>query len=255
MGAIFLFFSPSKPKCLLPIEWHSEKSLLNGGLDVDAAQCAGRSWVAQSCFNHRSPSPTHRPTLSPQCCLLARFHFQWYFFNILFLYPLPFKYLRWLFYPMMLPCTCMVDASAPAFCSSDFAQQGRVRTKTVKRVSREIIEKYYTRLTLDFHTNKRICDEIAQIPSKKLRNKIAGFITHLMKRIQVRTAHFNQPPFNTFSFHSFKKISFLNMGWRWCATCPINAIATVCVHDGSLVRLACAMPMFCRFVAALASNL
>merc|ERR1711990_1155602 len=59
-----------------------------------------------------------------------------------------------------------------------------VRTKTAKRVAREIIEKYYTRLTLDFHTNKRICDEIAQIPSKKLRNKISGFITHLMKRIQ-----------------------------------------------------------------------
>ena len=47
-----------------------------------------------------------------------------------------------------------------------------------------IIERYYTRLTLDFHTNKRICDEIARIPSKKLRNKIAGFTTHLMKRIQ-----------------------------------------------------------------------
>jgi len=61
---------------------------------------------------------------------------------------------------------------------------GRVRTKTVKRVARLVIERYYTRLTLDFHTNKRICDQIAEIPSKKLRNKIAGFITHLMKRIQ-----------------------------------------------------------------------
>eukprot|EP00041_Stephanoeca_diplocostata_P003957 m.39636 g.39636 ORF g.39636 m.39636 type:complete len:136 (-) comp14743_c0_seq1:78-485(-) len=61
---------------------------------------------------------------------------------------------------------------------------GRVRTKTVKKVARLIIERYYTRLTLDFHTNKRICDEIARIPSKKLRNKISGFITHLMKRIQ-----------------------------------------------------------------------
>jgi ribosomal protein S17E len=47
-----------------------------------------------------------------------------------------------------------------------------------------IIEKYYPRLTLDFHTNKKIADEVAIIPSKRLRNKIAGFTTHLMKRIQ-----------------------------------------------------------------------
>lgn len=47
-----------------------------------------------------------------------------------------------------------------------------------------IIEKYYSRLTLDFHTNKRIAGEVAIVPSKRMRNKIAGFITHLMKRIQ-----------------------------------------------------------------------
>ncbi|KAL0583884.1 hypothetical protein ABG067_006152 [Albugo candida] len=59
-----------------------------------------------------------------------------------------------------------------------------VRTKTVKRSAIQIIEKYYSRLTLDFDTNKRICDEVAIIPSKRMRNKIAGYITHLMKRIQ-----------------------------------------------------------------------
>merc|ERR1711990_1288011 len=61
---------------------------------------------------------------------------------------------------------------------------GRVRNKTVKRSSKKIIERYYQRLTLDFNTNKRICDEVAMIPSKRLRNKIAGFTTHIMKRIQ-----------------------------------------------------------------------
>ena len=60
-----------------------------------------------------------------------------------------------------------------------------VRTKTVKRHSRMIVEKYYSRLTLDFHTNKRVVDEVAITPSKRMRNKLAGFTTHLMKRIQI----------------------------------------------------------------------
>ncbi|CDJ39750.1 40S ribosomal protein S17, putative [Eimeria necatrix] len=61
---------------------------------------------------------------------------------------------------------------------------GRVRTKTVKRAARQIVEKYYAKLTLDFQINKKIAEEVALIPSKRIRNKVAGFITHLMKRIQ-----------------------------------------------------------------------
>ncbi|KAF2174434.1 hypothetical protein K469DRAFT_591956 [Zopfia rhizophila CBS 207.26] len=65
---------------------------------------------------------------------------------------------------------------------------GRVRTKTVKKSAKVIIERYYPKLSLDFEVNKRICDEIALIASKRLRNKIAGYtytnIVTVMKRIQ-----------------------------------------------------------------------
>ena len=49
---------------------------------------------------------------------------------------------------------------------------GRVRTKTVKKSAKVIIERYYPKLSLDFEVNKRICDEIAIIASKRLRNKV-----------------------------------------------------------------------------------
>ena len=57
---------------------------------------------------------------------------------------------------------------------------GRVRTKTVKKSAKVIIERYYPKLTLDFETNKRICDEIAIIASKRLRNKVCFHSTWSM---------------------------------------------------------------------------
>ena len=61
---------------------------------------------------------------------------------------------------------------------------GRVRNKTIKRASRKIVESYYSKLTLDFHTNKKLVDEVAIVQTKKLRNQIAGYTTHLMRRLQ-----------------------------------------------------------------------
>ena len=61
---------------------------------------------------------------------------------------------------------------------------GRVRTNLVKKAAKTIIENHFSRLSYDFDTNKKIVEEVASIPSKRLRNKIAGFVTHLMKRIE-----------------------------------------------------------------------
>ena len=41
-------------------------------------------------------------------------------------------------------------------------------------------------MTNDFHLNKKILSDCATVPTKRLRNKIAGYATHLMRRIQTR---------------------------------------------------------------------
>ena len=75
----------------------------------------------------------------------------------------------------LLPCETLTPPPRDALSTQKL--QGRVRTKTVKKASRVIIEKYYSRLTMDFDTNKRVCEEVAVIQTKRLRNKIAGFTT------------------------------------------------------------------------------
>ena len=56
---------------------------------------------------------------------------------------------------------------------------GKIRTETIKRLANEVIEKYPKKFTTDFELNKRLLKEVAIVPSKTLRNKIAGYITRL----------------------------------------------------------------------------
>lgn len=58
---------------------------------------------------------------------------------------------------------------------------GCVRSEQIKRLARELIEKYPDKFSADYEANKRALAEIAIIPSNKLRNQIAGYISHLRK--------------------------------------------------------------------------
>ena len=60
---------------------------------------------------------------------------------------------------------------------------GCIRTKTVKRASRQVVEKYFAKLSSDFYTNKRVINDVTLATSKKMKNKISGYTTHLMKRL------------------------------------------------------------------------
>ncbi len=58
---------------------------------------------------------------------------------------------------------------------------GTIRTEVVKRSAEKIIETYPDRFSTDFQKNKEKLTEVASIPSKKLRNQIAGYITRIEK--------------------------------------------------------------------------
>merc|ERR1711904_562750 len=57
--------------------------------------------------------------------------------------------------------------------------------KDRQKASRRLFETYRECLSRDFETNKRIIDEVAEIQTKRLRNKIAGFTTHLVKQFEL----------------------------------------------------------------------
>lgn len=58
---------------------------------------------------------------------------------------------------------------------------GKVRTALVKRTARRLLALYPDRFTLDFEHNKQMVSELITVSSKRLRNQIAGYITHLLK--------------------------------------------------------------------------
>ena len=59
---------------------------------------------------------------------------------------------------------------------------GRIKTQLVKRVSAELIAINPGKFTSNFDKNKELLKETADIPSKKIRNLIAGSVTGLVKK-------------------------------------------------------------------------
>ena len=56
---------------------------------------------------------------------------------------------------------------------------GKVRTDTVKRVSRELLRRYPDRFAGNFESDKQAVNELVVTKSKRLRNRIAGYVTRL----------------------------------------------------------------------------
>ena len=56
---------------------------------------------------------------------------------------------------------------------------GKVRTETVKRISRELLKRFPDRFKGEFDADKQAVNELVLTKSKRLRNRIAGYVTRL----------------------------------------------------------------------------
>jgi len=61
---------------------------------------------------------------------------------------------------------------------------GKVRSERVKALARELMNRFPDRFTADFEANKKIVKGLIRTPSPKLRNLVAGHITHLVRVAQ-----------------------------------------------------------------------
>ncbi len=59
---------------------------------------------------------------------------------------------------------------------------GRIMPKKFARYAKELLNKYGELFTTDFEKNKKIVEKLAEFPSKRVRNMIAGYITRQIKR-------------------------------------------------------------------------
>ena len=60
---------------------------------------------------------------------------------------------------------------------------GKVRTEHVKRIARELVERFPAKFTTEFENNKKLVGTLTNISSAKLRNRVAGYTTRLMATI------------------------------------------------------------------------
>jgi small subunit ribosomal protein S17e len=55
----------------------------------------------------------------------------------------------------------------------------------IRKLAEELLKQYGGKFTDNFEENKKVLNEIAEIKSKYLRNKVAGYITRIVARSKV----------------------------------------------------------------------
>jgi small subunit ribosomal protein S17e len=58
---------------------------------------------------------------------------------------------------------------------------GNIRTKDIKKASFQLKEAFSDKLSVDFEKNKQVVKEMKLIENKRMRNKVTGYLTRIMR--------------------------------------------------------------------------
>jgi len=61
---------------------------------------------------------------------------------------------------------------------------GRVRSHIIKNIAKDLMARFPNKFTNDFSSNKQLVEDLTDVASKKLKNRIAGYLTRLIRLSQ-----------------------------------------------------------------------
>lgn len=59
---------------------------------------------------------------------------------------------------------------------------GRIKTLQIKHTAVELLSSHKDKFSDDFIKNKKTVNELLNLSSKRIENKLAGYITHVIKK-------------------------------------------------------------------------
>ena len=61
---------------------------------------------------------------------------------------------------------------------------GKVKTEHIKRLGKELMARFPNKFSSNFNDNKHAVDELTEGATTKVRNQVAGYITHTLSFTQ-----------------------------------------------------------------------
>ena len=62
---------------------------------------------------------------------------------------------------------------------------GRIRTRWVKNLAKELVAKHPDKFNEDFENNKKVLAELKIVEEKSVRNKISGYIVRIIRKEKI----------------------------------------------------------------------